>query len=259
MIVKRDILFSPTNTPRTLHIHLPEDYGESQERYPVMYFFDGHNLFFDQDATYGTSWGLEEFLSQWEKTIIIVGIECSHQGRDRLKEYCPYHFQSAYFGDLHGTGEETLRWMVEELKPLIDREYRTYSFREATAIGGSSLGGLMSLYAAIRYNRWFSKAACLSSTVTPCLEEFRRDIARSQLDGDTRVYLSWGTQEAGGSAENLREDFDSYTAHCNTAIAGMLQERGVNTRLYCQPEGRHCEADWEKQVPRFMNYLWLDG
>ena len=62
MIEKRDIFFPPAGKLRRLHIHLPEDYYETDRRYPVMYFFDGHNLFSDSDATYGKSWGLEDFL-----------------------------------------------------------------------------------------------------------------------------------------------------------------------------------------------------
>ena len=69
MILKRDFLYTPKGVNRTLHIHLPENYQESQERYPVMYFFDGHNLFFNHDATYGKSWGLKEFMDQWEKIV----------------------------------------------------------------------------------------------------------------------------------------------------------------------------------------------
>ena len=74
MIQKREILFTPANEMRTLHIDLPDDYGMSGERYPVMYFFDGHNLFFNEDATYGKSWGLKTFLKNWNKNMIIVGM-----------------------------------------------------------------------------------------------------------------------------------------------------------------------------------------
>lgn len=254
MIVKRDAWFTPAGKLRPLHIYLPEEYDHSDEAYPVMYFFDGHNLFSDADATYGKCWGLKRFLDHWPKPIIAVGIECGHEGRERLIEYCPYHFRTGFFGDLPGTGDATLRWIIEELKPMIDREYRTWPFRECTAIGGSSMGGLMSLYAAIRYNRWFSKAACLSSAIGPGMEQFAEDIARCALSADTRVYLSWGSEEAGGGAE----PYDTPTARNNLSIAKQLNARDVNTRVYCQRGGRHCEADWEKQVPRFMNYLWLD-
>ena len=76
MIVKRDFHYSPTGQNRPLHIWLPDSYDHTDERYPVMYFFDGHNLYSDEDATYGKSWGLKEFLEQWGKDMIVVGIEC---------------------------------------------------------------------------------------------------------------------------------------------------------------------------------------
>ena len=67
MIVKRDFIYSPKGVGRMLHIWLPEGYYDSLEHYPVMYFFDGHNLFRDEDATYGKSWGMQEFLLSWDK------------------------------------------------------------------------------------------------------------------------------------------------------------------------------------------------
>ena len=85
MIIKRDFPYSLKNgANRPLHIWLPESYYQSTERYPVMYFFDGHNLYDDKDATYGKSWGMEEFLNRWGKQMILVGIECGHEGQERL-------------------------------------------------------------------------------------------------------------------------------------------------------------------------------
>ena len=256
MTDKCDVLFTPAGELRRLHIYLPDHYNESEERYPVMYFFDGHNLFYDKDATYGKSWGLKEFLDTWGKDMIIVGMECSMT--NRLVEYCPYHFTKGFLGEIVGTGEETLRWMVEELKPVIDRDYRTMPFRECTAIGGSSMGGLMSLFAAVKFNRWFSKAACLSSTIGPCMDDFRKDIASCVISPDTRVYLSWGTEEGGGSKLYPRNDSRADMADRNGELADRIAAHGAATRIYGQPGGRHCEADWEKQVPSFMNFLWMN-
>jgi len=256
MIIKRDILFTPANEPRTLHIHLPDDYDRSTEHYPVMYFFDGHNLFSNEDATYGKSWGLREFMEGWSKDLIIVGVTCSMT--DRLIEYCPYHFTKGFLGEINGTGDTTIRWMIEELKPMIDSEYRTMPFRECTAIGGASMGGLMSLYAAVKYNIWFSKAACLSSTIGPCMEDFRRDIAECEINPDTRVYLSWGTEEGGGSKLYPRNDTNHSMEGRNRDLAERIGLHGARTRIYGQPGGHHCEADWEKQVPMFMDFLWMN-
>ena len=98
MVIKKDVLFTPANKTRGLHIYLPDNYNETNERYPVMYFFDGHNLFFDEDATYGKSWGLKDFLDGWGKDIIIVGLECGHEGNERLVEFCPYTFHGRFWG-----------------------------------------------------------------------------------------------------------------------------------------------------------------
>ena len=258
MVIKREMLFHPANELRRLHIWLPEDYETSGERYPVVYFFDGHNLFENGDATYGKSWGMKEFLDGWGKRLIIVGMECSHTGTNRLVEYCPYHFRKGFLGEIRGTGDDTVRWIIDELKPMIDREYRTWPFRECTMIAGSSMGGLMSLYTVVRYNHLFSKAACLSSTIAPCMEDLAADIARCGIDPDTRVYLSWGSEEGRGTKEYPRSDSRDEMTCRNSELAGRLERRGANTRLYCQQGGHHCEADWEKQVPLFMNYLWMN-
>ena len=148
MIVKRSFLYPPKNADRPLHIWLPEGYYETEEHYPVMYFFDGHNLFLDEDATYGKSWGMKEFLDNWEKPMILVGIECGHDGYERLSEYMPYPSEG-WFGQFDPQGGTTMDWIIQEIKPMIDREYRTIPFRECTAIGGSSMGGIMALFAAV--------------------------------------------------------------------------------------------------------------
>ena len=257
MLLKRDMLFTPAGKNRPLHIWLPEGYDTSSERYPVMYFFDGHNLFSDADATFGKSWGLAGFLQRWEKPIIIVGIECGHEGDERLYEYCPYHFTGKFWGDIQGTGAATMDFMAYELKPLIDREYRTYPFREATAIGGSSMGGLMSLYAAVKYNGVYAKAACVSSSVNPCMPSLRRDIQAADIDPDSRIYLSWGTKEA-NSRRNQVDDYETPTAKHNLEIAKLLEDKGAVTKVVCQKDGEHNEASWEKLVPGFMDFLWLD-
>ena len=90
MIVKRDCIYIPKGKNRPLHIYLPDDYTNGMDRYPVLYMFDGHNLFSDEDATYGKCWGLKEFLDGWDQKLIVVGIECGHEGDERLSEYLPY-------------------------------------------------------------------------------------------------------------------------------------------------------------------------
>ena len=250
MIVKRQVWFSPARQERTLHLYLPDDYAFSDERYPVMYMFDGHNLFFDSDATYGKSWGMKNFLDYWDKKIIVAGIECSHEGNARLTEYCPYYWNSGWAGEVFGTGEDTMRWMVDELKPLIDSEYRTWPHREATGIGGSSMGGLMALYAGICHNDVYSKMACVSSAISFCGRELRDAIASHPLNPDSRFFLSWGGRET-RSAKGR-----AIMKSCNKSMNDRLYKKGCSPYMFYQADGGHCEADWERQVPVFMNWLW---
>ena len=258
MILKRDFNYPAKNANRTLHIWLPDDYYDCFDYYPVMYFFDGHNLFLDDDATYGKSWGMKEFLEHWGKKMIVVGIECGHDGQERLSEYLPYPAnKGSHFDKFEPMGEETMRWIIEDIKPVIDWDYRTIPFRECTAIGGSSMGGLMALYAAVHHNRWFSKTACVSSAVGFCMGPLMADMRMNAMSSDTRVYLSWGTREAWGIQDPSQEDTSSKTYEWNKKVADYVNQSGATAKLFCQVEGGHCEADWEKLVPDFMDFLWM--
>ena len=254
MLFKKDFPYAPNGKNRPLHIYVP-DLAEG-ERVPVMYFFDGHNLFLDEDATYGKSWGLGRFLDRWGKKMIVVGMECGHEGDERLNEYLPYAVKRGFFSRFKGLGDETLRWIERDIKPVIDRELPTLPFRECTGIGGSSMGGLMALYGAVRYNGVFSKAACLSSAIGFCMPALRRDLHLCPISPDTRVYLSWGSREALGKADTGGTDRTSPTCRRNREVAFALRDRGCAVRLHCQSGGEHCEADWEKQLPLAMNFLW---
>ncbi|MBQ2954965.1 MAG: alpha/beta hydrolase [Clostridia bacterium] len=258
MIIKRDCIYPLKGKNRPLHIWLPDDYHETSERCPVMYFFDGHNLFLDEDATYGKSWGMKDFLTGWGKKMIVVGVECGHEGYERLYEYLPYQAKMRWAPEGKALGEETFRWIIEEIKPMIDAEFRTYPFRECTGIGGSSMGGLMALYGVVHHNRWFSKGACVSSAIGFCMDQLMADMRKSEIDPDTRVFLSWGTKEA-RTADPMKEDTSSESYLRNKEAAVFLTGCGARARLFCQVGGGHCEADWEKQVPGFMNFLWTEN
>ena len=218
MVIKEMVHITPYHLDRMLHIYLPDDYEESEARYPVMYMYDGHNLFYNEDATYGKSWGLQEFMRQWENQLIIVGIECNHEGNKRLEECSPYDF-----------------------KP--EREY--------TGIGGSSMGGLMAYYTVVAHNDVFSKAACISSAVGFCYDAMREELTSAgPLLPDTRVYMSWGSKESGRKPGLVK-----YTC-TNLEFSHLLVERGAVTYPYLQAFGGHCEADWEKQNAIYMPFLW---
>lgn len=252
MLAEFTARITPLGKDRLVRLWLPDDMDRSGRTYPVVYMFDGHNLFRDEWATYGTCWGLADFLRRWEKQVIVVAPECDRQGNGRLREYAPYDMEIPPFGFFRGQGRRVMEWMLGELKPHIDRTYPTMPFRETTAIAGSSMGGLMSMFAVLRYNTWISKAACLSSSFRFCPDEIRAEAEGAQIDPDTRVYLSWGSREY-PSAEEL-----AAATACNLHLSHILTEQGARTYPYLHVGGRHCEADWAEEVPRFMHYLWME-
>lgn len=253
MIVWRDSWYWPHGGKRTLHIYLPDWYYDSTERLPVTYFFDGHNLFYDEHATYGRSWRLQRFLDRWQKPMIVVGLECSHEGEDRLIEYNPY--KARVNGHLvEGLGERTFEWIERDVKPAIDAQLRTWPHREATSIIGSSMGGLMSLYGTVCHNHVFGKAGALSTGTRFYRRDLMRDLITSPISPDTRVFMSWGEHEAG----RVYGPDDTAESRSTYELANALEERGAAVMAHYVRGGRHREADWERQVPRMMDFLWLD-
>lgn len=238
---------TPYDLDRNVFLYLPDDWQTSGRRYPVLYMFDGHNLFFDSTATYGTCWGLKEYLDARPRCIVVAP-ECNHEGDKRLEEYCPY--DSDWFDGIRGTGKAYMDWLVRELKPWIDQHYPTLPDRAHTAIGGSSMGGLMSLYAGALYNKVFSKAACLSPSVRLCMEPLTADLRGAVLDADTRFYLSWGEKEA-----RNQHQLAQYT-HNALTVAHILSQQGAAVYPYFQLEGRHCEADWRLQLAPCFHFLF---
>lgn len=246
MIIKFPLYFNPGREDRCIHMYLPDDYYESDERYPVVYMFDGHNLFFDSDATYGKSWGLKDYLDGWWKKVIIVGLECSHHGDERLAEFFPFEFTERRVGHVVGRGVKTMNWFVKTLKPYIDANFRTWPQREATAVAGSSMGGIMALFAVLRYNKVFSKSAAVSPEFFAALPLFLKEVKTRKIHPDTRLFMSWGTEE----------DPRGWMTKRITRMDAAAQSVGINTLLLHQQGGHHCEADWERQVPMWMEFLW---
>ena len=234
--------------PRTVYVYLPTRKARKKaERFPVLYMFDGHNVFYDEDATYGKSWGMGEYLDYTDTGLIVVAVDCNHRPPcGRLNEYSPYTFDDPRFGHITGYGRRFMRWMTETLKPMIDEKYPTLPDRENTWIAGSSMGGLMSLFAVSEYNRIFSRAAALSPSVWASNGRLARDLRKTKFEPGTVVYMDYGTEELKGQ-EWMRDVY--------LRCARALMDRGVCVTSRVVPGGEHCEACWEKQIPFFIPTL----
>ncbi len=233
---------------RFAYIYLPKSYfNEPNRRYPVLYMFDGHNVFFDEDATYGKSWGMEDFMNRSRIQMIICAVECSHDpDNGRLKEYAPFTFRNSQLGIIEGRGKMTMDWYVNELKPAVDENFRTRPGREYTYIAGSSMGGLMTLYALMEYNHIFSKGAALSPSLWTDFQKIKAMISRAKLDPYTVLYMDYGSEEF-SYHRSMRRIFGECTS--------LLMQKGVLLDSRIVPGGNHSEASWEKQLRFFMQTL----
>ena len=235
------------SAPRTVYVYIPDQAKTDKDaRFPVLYMFDGHNVFFDEDATYGKSWGMKDYMDETQTPMIIVGVDCNHSpDNGRLKEYSPFNFSYKKMS-IRGQGKATMDWFTHTLKPMIDQRYPTIPDREATFVAGSSMGGLMSLYAVIAYNDVFSRAACLSPSLWVARRKVDSLVQRAKLAPDTVIYMDYGSREM-GNHDGMRKLFASVTAR--------LMEKRVWLTSRIIPNGDHCEACWEEQIPVFMHIL----
>ena len=233
---------------RLAYVYLPKSYFKNNwRRYPVLYMFDGHNVFFDSDATFGKSWNLGEYLDRTRKEIIVAAVECSHNPNNgRLKEYSPFTFRDYKYGMISGRGRTTMNWYVHEFKPFIDHEFRTLPDRENTFIAGSSMGGLMSLYALLEYNHVFGRAAALSPSLWTSPDKIKNMIKRSKINTNSVLYMDYGTVEF-GNHDDMARTFGE--------ISGMLMEKKIAINCRIVPGGTHSEGCWEHQIPFFVNTL----
>lgn len=226
---------------RQLRIYLPPGYAQSSERYPVLYMHDGQNLF-DDFTSYVGEWGVDETLDELARShglkLIVVGID--NGGDKRMTELNPADHPQ--FGK--GEGAEYMRFIVEVVKPLIDRQYRTRPEREHTAVMGSSMGGLISHYAIQQYPQVFSKAGIFSPSywAAPAL----RDATQRPLPADARLYLYMGGREGAEMNRDVRQMV--------TALSGGALP-AEQLRFSAQPKADHNEAAWWTEFGPAL--LWL--
>ncbi len=233
----------PLNRNRRIWIYLPPDYGTSDRRYPVLYMHDAQNLF-DHATSFSGEWRVDETLNnhsrQTQRGVIVVGID--NGGGTRIGEYTPYPHPN-YGG---GEGEAYTDFIVETLKPYVDANYRTLPERQHTGIVGSSLGGLISLYAAIEHQDVFGMAGVLSPSLWFSDEIFNL-VRSAEKTANMRIFLLAGEQEDAGSV--VRDNQRMYKA---LRRAGF---RPKELRYATHPDGQHSEWYWAREFPVVIEWL----
>ena len=245
MLIKEDVEIPYLHQMRKLHIFIPDNAQEG-ERFPVFYMFDGHNLFLDEDATYGKSWGLLKYFTENNIRTMIVGIECNHKGNKRLCEFSPYSFKDPEWGNVRATGKKFLYWMTSDLKNYIDEKYPTLSDKEHTYLGGSSMGGLMAIYGGAMYPHIYSKSACLSPFYIFVINRLLRDIYKANDLSGSSFYISFGRFEF-STKKNLSHGVEEMLA-----VMRGLTKKNAKCYGHCYEFGDHSERSWEKDIPNFL-------
>ncbi|MFN7250334.1 MAG: alpha/beta hydrolase [Anaerobacillus sp.] len=250
-----EVTMKPFNRKRTVRVYLPNDYYENEDKaYPVLYMHDGQNLFRDEDAGYGVCWGIADYLDQSEIEVIVVGIDCNTEGFKRLDEYSPWKSTTMskifpmFSEEIGGEGQQYIDYIVNELKPMIDEKYRTK--QAETAMAGSSMGGLISTYAACAYPTIFKKVASVSSAYWFNQEEIEHFIRESDLSSIEKFYMDIGTKEATETIDGERY------VQSSRDIYAILKDKVSDCQFEIIEDALHNEDAWRKRVPEIFRYLF---
>lgn len=224
---------------RRVWIYLPAGYDADKKKYPVIYMHDGQNLFDDYTSSYG-EWGIDEMMDKIpvRQESIIVGID--HGGEYRITEYDPYNSK---YGE--GRGDDYVQFLIKELKPYIDAHYRTQTDAAHTTIAGSSMGGLISMYAALKYPGVFGNAGVFSPAfwIAPQIYDQAQQATINKM---SRFYFVCGDAESESMVADMQK------------MADLLKSRGVkpeNAPVTIIKGATHNEKQWNGDWPGF--YKWL--
>lgn len=240
--VLEGVLSPQLGNQRDILAYLPPSYDEGDRRYPVIYMHDGQNLF-DQATSFSGEWGVDDTLEAASHTgleAIVVGIP--NMGEQRLDEYSPW--ADPELGG--GSGNAYLDFIVHTLKPIIDREFRTQAKREGTGIAGSSMGGLVSLYALFHHPETFGFAGVMSPALWFADRAVFPYVERAAFVGG-RVYLDVGTREGSEELADVRR--------LRTLLTEKGYRSGSDLLFVVEMGGRHTEAAWARRLRRELDFL----
>lgn len=223
---------------------LPHNYHQTDRRYPVLYMHDAQNLF-DENAPYG-NWAIDRRLAQLaarqQGDVIVIAID--HGNEERIREFSPY--TTPKWG--RGEGRRYINFLVETLKPYVDANFRTLPDRQHTGIGGSSMGGLISIYAGLMHPETFGRLMIFSPSlwISP---KIYFDAIEFFNPSETRIYLYGGEKESTTMVPNINR------------FKETLEKRGmdygqIQFKISINPRGRHNEVVWGEEFPKAVEWLF---
>jgi predicted alpha/beta superfamily hydrolase len=228
------------NTTKKIWIYLPKNYDSTQKKYPVIYMHDAQNLF-DAKTSFVGEWNVDEKLDSLNAQVIVVGIE--HENEKRMEELTPY--KNAKYGG--GNADNYLKFIVETLKPTIDNKYRTKTNARNTGIIGSSLGGLVSYYAILKYPEVFGKAGIFSPSFWFNRQEII-ELTNTIPKLKTKIYFLCGDNEGDADMVTDLNKIDDLVSEKRCECKNLTKKKIVKG-------GQHNEKLWRDG---FANaFVWL--
>ena len=232
---------------RRVWIYLPPTYNSSTKKYPVLYMHDGQNVF-DDATSFSGEWGVDEAIDTLGlkyKECIVVGID--NGGDKRLNEYCPYDFNLSGIAANNktnvGEGGKYVDFLAKTLKPFIDKKYRTLKDPKNTFTAGSSMGGLISMYAVLKYPKVFGGAGVFSPAfwVGPKIFD---DIKTKGKKVNAKIYFYAGDEEGETMVPMTLRAFNEMHKVSKSKMCEVIRAGG-----------KHNEPRWRIEFPLF--YEWL--
>lgn len=246
-VIEEEYEIPHLNVRRKISALLPYDYYRTTRQYAVLYLQDGQNLF-NPEAPYG-DWAINKSLGKLAsigiKDIIIIAID--HGDQKRILEYLPYDHPR--FGQ--GKGKLYIRFMIEKLIPYVNSHYRTLTGYENTGIGGSSMGGLISLYAGLKKPEVFGKMMIFSPSLWISDKIFKHAKTFKPLPL-SKIYVYAGGRESQTHLPNVQRLESVFKKKLNKGIYFDM-EVSVNHL------GEHGEVYWREEFPRALKWLFFNN
>jgi len=249
-VLSDDFYIPQLNRKRKIWLYLPPDYHTSQKKYPVIYMHDGQNLF-DEKTSFSGEWGVDETLNQIfeEKGVGIIVIGIDNGGDKRLDEYSPW--KNIKYGG--GEGDAYVDFIVKTLKPYVDNKFRTRLDKSNTAIFGSSMGGLISFYATLKYPDIFGKSGVFSPSFWFSEQSFVFTKSKNNLNHN-KIYFLAGDKEG----DNVAFNEITQTVKDINSVITILKKQGFDSKNIKETVvqgGKHNEKMWRENFKNAV--LWL--
>jgi predicted alpha/beta superfamily hydrolase len=245
-LISEEFEIPQLNKTRKIWALLPHDYDTSEESYPVLYLQDAQNLF-NENADFG-NWEIDKKLAVMSDYGIgkIIIIAVAHAESERLQEY---NVGQTLLGA--GSGKQYIRFLTDTLKPFVDKTFRTRSDRESTGIGGSSMGGLVSIFSGLIYPEVFGKLMVFSPSLW-VIPKIKLGFLDFFEPSETRLYLYAGGDES-----------DTMISHVTKLQKRLLKRESLQgkmkIRLSINMDGKHNEVYWSDEFPKAIEWLFFSN